>query len=394
MTTLWTDDVEAPPRNSIKGVERIEDIRHFRALKDEWSGLLAESAADCFFLTWEWLFLWWTHLSRGRRLSLLTVRQRDRLSAIVPLALASPRAAELRPFCRLEFLGTGCVGSDYLDLIVRRGAEAETLRALTDYLCQQALPLELAQLRRNESTAGRLASNLNRLGWEVVETKTNVCPVIALSGHSWSSYLASLGPSHRYNFKRRLKQLNEQFRLRFEQLRSEEERSQALDLLLHLHNRRWSRRGGSNAFHTGDLASFHRELSCRALERGWLRLFVLWLDEKPAAALYGFLHNSRFLFYQSGFDPAFSKYGVGLVTMGLAIQAAVEEGAREYDLLHGAEKYKFLWANQVRELSCLELYPPGVRGRLYGDMARLGRASRRIARRLLPSSLASRIGAK
>src|SRR5207245_43184 len=83
-----------------------------------------------------------------------------------------------------------------------------------------------------------------------------------------------------------------------------------------------------------------------APDRGWLRLSELRLDGRPAASLYGFRYRDTFSFYQSGFDPAYARDSVGLVTMGLAIRSAIEEGAAEYDLLHGDEAYKFQWARE------------------------------------------------
>src|SRR6185503_3136994 len=121
---------------------------------------------------------------------------------------------------------------------------------------------------------------------------------------------------------------------------------------------RRSSRGGSDAFHTPALLSFHDEMTRLALQKDWLRLFTLWLDDEPAASLYGFRYKSVFYFYQTGFDPRFNEFSVGLVTMGLAIKSALEEGAEQYDLLHGAERYKFHWASETRELGQLEFYPP------------------------------------
>ena len=77
---------------------------------------------------------------------------------------------------------------------------------------------------------------------------------------------------------------------------------------------------------------------------------------------YGFRYGDKFYFYQSGFDPGYARQSVGLVALGLTIKAALEEGAMEYDLLHGDEEYKFLWAHQTRELRRLELFPSYVRG--------------------------------
>src|SRR5207248_4233830 len=144
-------------------------------------------------------------------------------------------------------------------------------------------------------------------------------------------------------------------------------------------------------FHTPALRAFHEDLSRAALARGWLRLFVLSLDGQPAAALYAFAYRRRFYFYQSGFDPAFAKWSVGLLAMGLAIKHAIEEGAEEYDLLPGDEGYKFHWATQSRALTRLELYPPTVRDRFRRQVREASRSGRRLVRRLLPEPVADRL---
>jgi CelD/BcsL family acetyltransferase involved in cellulose biosynthesis len=372
-------------------IERIEDLGGFEKLREEWAALLDASASNSLFLTWEWLYTWWKHLSEGRRLFIITVRYGRELVAIAPLALRPPQPIRLVPFHALEFLGMGDVGSDYLDVIVRRGKEQEACQVLAEYLRPGKLMLELTQLERRSCVAENFAAVLKQRGWSLSETKTNVCPFINLSGHSWQSYLATLGPEHRYNFGRKLKNLMKQFEVRFEQVRSEEQRREALPLLIALHNMRWRNRVFSEAFHTVDLVSFHDELSRLALEQGWLRLFVLRLDGKPAAALYGFSYHRIFYYYQAGFDPTYSKHSVGLVTMGLAIKSAIEEGVEAYDLLHGDEPYKFHWARTARELGRLELYPPGARGLLYKGTLEVSRATRRMARRVLPKTLADRM---
>jgi CelD/BcsL family acetyltransferase involved in cellulose biosynthesis len=221
--------------------------------------------------------------------------------------------------------------------------------------------------------------------------KTDVCPYIELSGQTWNSYLATLGSSHRGNFHRRVKQLQNNFKARFEMARTEEERRVFLAVLIALHRKRWEGKGESEAFSTPDVVSFHEDLSLLALERGWLRLFVLWLNGRPASALYGFRHDARFYFFQSGLDPEYSRYSVGLVTMGLAIKNAIEDGAEEYDLLHGDESYKFLWARQSRDLQKLELYPPNAVGLLYGQISHAGRFARNLGWTVLPKPVAEKI---
>jgi CelD/BcsL family acetyltransferase involved in cellulose biosynthesis len=200
---------------------------------------------------------------------------------------------------------------------------------------------------------------------------------------TWEGYLATLGAEHRYNFNRKWKRLNRDYTVQFEQVHTEEQCRESMDLVMELHNMRWRGRGGSDAFNTPGLAAFHREFSRLALDRGWLRLYVLRLNRQPAACLYGFLYGSTFYFYQSGFDSAYQKQSVGLVSMGLGIQHAIEVGAEEYDLLHGDEEYKSHWSRESRELSRLELFPPGAMGRICRGSVGLDRAARRLARRVI-----------
>jgi CelD/BcsL family acetyltransferase involved in cellulose biosynthesis len=373
-------------------IRKIDDIRRFEELKGEWSRLLEASASNCLFLTWEWLYTWWKHLAGNRKLSILTVHSGGELTAIAPLALRPPRYDRFfLPLPSLEFLGRGTVGSDYLDLIIRHGHEEESALALADFLAKERLMAELAQLKRDGAAAAALTLPLRQRGWRISQAKTDICPFIKIAGHTWESFLRTLGAEHRYNVKRRLRKLADQYEVRFEQIRSEDRLREALPLLVALHNLRWRHQGGSDAFHGSAILAFHQELGQLALRRGWLRLFVLWLGETPAAALYGFNYNRTFSFYQAGFDPRFSKHSVGLVTMGLAIQSAIEEGADEYDLLHGDEEYKFQWAREARELERMELYPPNGRGLLYRGAVEATRAARRFARRVLPHALTERL---
>src|SRR6267143_2919811 len=115
-------------------IEQIEDSGGFEKLREEWTDLLHGSASNCLFLTWEWLYTWWKHLSEGRKLLITAVRCSRELVAIAPLALRPPQPARLVPFHALEFLGMESVGSDYLDVIVRRAKEQEALQALAESL--------------------------------------------------------------------------------------------------------------------------------------------------------------------------------------------------------------------------------------------------------------------
>lgn len=358
-------------------VATLADAAAFDGLREEWNDLLRSSAADTVFLTWEWMRAWWAHLSFGRVLAILTVRRGGQLLAIAPLC---SQGKGVLGALRLSFLGAGRVGSDYLDVIVRPEDEGPVVRELAAHLVGMGASLDLGQVRITSSTAGRLARELRGLRCLVRARRTHRCPYIDLGPASFSAYLATLSAQHRSNFLRKRRKL-ESHGLRFESVTAEARRRDLLPVLFELHRLRWSERGGSDGLAGPGILEFHEEWSRLALERGWLRLFVLWLGEAPAAALYGFRYGRVFSFYQSGFDPRFANLSVGVVTMGLSIQSAIEDGASEFDLLHGQESYKFDWARGVRRLGRLQVFPAGPMGRLAWAGASLVEGTRRAARR-------------
>jgi CelD/BcsL family acetyltransferase involved in cellulose biosynthesis len=221
-------------------------------------------------------------------------------------------------------------------------------------------------------------------GWTPLPARSGVCPVAPLAGHTWDSYLGTLGSAHRANVRRRLRALDRQFTVRFERVQSEPQRAEALQWLIRVHNQRWDARGGSTAFPDDACRAFHEEASQRALRSGRLRLHVLSLDDVPVASTYCFAHNHRVYFYQGAFDEQFRQHAVGLVAMALTIRAALEEGAREFDLLYGVEPYKWLWAREVRLLSRIDLFPAHLSGRLSQRTVEAERALRALVRRIFP----------
>jgi CelD/BcsL family acetyltransferase involved in cellulose biosynthesis len=365
-------------------VQDVDEATAFEALRPHWNELLHASSSDNPFLTWEWQHTWWMHLRESSALRLIVVRSGDELVAIAPLRLAaSPRSW----FSCLEFLGTGYAGSDYLDLIVRRGRELESITALAQYFKAQQLSLRFTHLPPS-SLAAQLADALATHGWISAAADDGTCPIISLAGHTFESYLATLGSSHRANVRRRIKGL-QQFDTRLDRVTTNTERRDALSALAVWSERRWKDCGGSTAFMTSAVRAFQDEVTRRALEQGWLLMYVLRLNGNAAAVMYGFNYGGRFYFYQHGFDDRYKPQSIGLVLMGLTIRAVIDEGAREFDMLWGVEPYKFLWAREVCALQRIELFPSNIGGTLHRRALEVRRTAGKLARHFLSFGKAS-----
>ncbi len=360
MTMLAHSTLAAPHAAPGVSLEIASDARGFDRLQDEWDDLLQASAAATPFLTWSWLRNWWRHLAGTASLRLFAVREAGALVGLAPMMLTR-RGMQHSPV--LEFLGTGGAGSDYLDVIVRRGHEHSVGDALTKAVDALQLPLYLDHLPP-APVAGIMQAALASNGWTAIESHPDVCPFISLAGHSWNSYLATLGAAHRANVRRRLRSLTASFDVGFSAVATEADRRAAVAALIEFSTVRWADRGGTTAFDSPQLRAFHEAATEAALADGSLRLYVLTLNGVIAAVMYGFVRSQRFYFYQHGFSPAFAKFSVGLVLMALTIKAAIEEGLDEFDMLYGHEPYKWLWARDRRRLGRLQLFPPHLAGTL------------------------------
>src|SRR5262249_24146786 len=146
------------------------------------------------FLTHDWLFTWWKHLAEGRGLAIVIARERDNLVGILPLALKPANLVRLTPQM-LEFLGSGIIGSDYLDVIVRSGDELQVVSAFSEFLDHTSHIVQLSQLRRGACVSEVLARTLNDRGWTVNDANINLCPFIDVQGRTWEGYLTALSSS-------------------------------------------------------------------------------------------------------------------------------------------------------------------------------------------------------
>ena len=123
-------------------IQTIQTTDEFLSLRAEWNALLETSASNCVFLTHEWLSTWWKHLADGRRLHVVTARKDGNLIGVLPLAERAPQFARMMPRI-LEFLGSGVIGSDYLDTIVAKESECEVMDAFADHLNRRGRMLQL-----------------------------------------------------------------------------------------------------------------------------------------------------------------------------------------------------------------------------------------------------------
>ncbi len=384
---MFARDMEPAPRPS--GELRVQVVREglsFAGLRSEWGELLDGSDAAV-FNSWEWLYPWYRRIAPERELLLLLARSADaRLVGVMPLCLERRHAAGRR-VKRLCFLGESQVGSDYLDVVARRGFERSVAQAFATALREMRRHWDVLDLLDFDSESGTLPV-LQELfaapGFRVRISPRYVCPFEAFApGETFERFLGRT--RRKDNFCRRRNWLRQQPGYRLEIERDPARMARPLAEFLRLHALRWASDGGSQGISDAATESFHRHATELLAEGGQARLYTLVLGRRALASVYAIVHRRKFIFYQSGYDPEWRSKSVGLVLLGETFRDCIDTGLAEYDFLRGTEPYKLDWTTQQRRTVAVRIFEPGSAGDWWDRQQRLGTAARGIAKQALPA---------
>ena len=303
------------------------DPAAFGELERDWRQLFERCQANV-FLSWEWFSTWWEHFGGVAHPRLLTLWQGSVLVGVVPLMLS--RTDDDR--CRLALIGADTT-TDYADALVEDGWEEALRQQLASYL-KDSPEWDEVDLYNLAPDARLLAmASWLEQSPSVVET----CPRIALPP-TWDEYLAMLDKDDRHELRRKMRRAAEGGELRHRVLTTVAEVEAGLTTFFTLHRRSAA---AKQQFLDAPMEAFFRAIARRFAERGWLRLSFLDLDGVPVASTLSFCHGSTVYLYNSGHDPSYRRYSVGIVLVALEIQQAIADGYRCYDFLRGNEPYKY-----------------------------------------------------
>ena len=326
------------PANDSWSIEEITRIHALEVLREEWTVLCDRSPRATPFQRPEWLLPWWRAFPPGEPW-VLAVRREGRLAALAPLLLYIKDGERTVAFC-----GGGV--SDYLDVVTDPAEEDGAVAALLAHIAVRRDRWEAADFEPVPAE-----SPLLRVpppdGLSARTEPRDVCPVLDLPDPL--DDLRGLVPTRQLSnlrkYRRKAEDLGE-LRLETVETRRWEE---LLEILIGFHVARRSETGQEGLLGADDLRAFHREVAAGFHARGALGLYVLCLDSRNLAALYGFWEKNAFYFYMQGFDSPWAKLSPGVMVVGGAVEDVIRQGARRLDFLRGREPYKYWWGARDRE---------------------------------------------
>jgi CelD/BcsL family acetyltransferase involved in cellulose biosynthesis len=351
----------------------------------DWEIILRDSPELTIFSTPEWLGAWWKAFGQEKRMIGYSIANPN--GEVIGLAPLYLEGAEARPFPavrRLRMVGDGTEDSDNLDLIFRSGHEDACSNAFLDKLTSEKGwdICELNTLGSNSNVAQSMLSSLKQRGWPTRQW-TRPGSIVRLPD-TWEGYLKQLSSEHSGGIKRYTKRLARHYEVRIYKCSTEQELAPALEALFDLHQRRWHSQGKPGSFAGEERRHFYYEMSRGFLQQGWLELWVMELNGKPAAAQFAFRRGDIVYQLQEGLDPQHYTDRAGTVLRAHILKQLIAEGVRTYDFLGYVDAHKLSWGAQPGTYIDICFARPFSRGSLHLHVESRTRIAKQWFRSHLP----------
>jgi len=317
-------------------------ITSFQEIESEWESVLHDSPANTLFLTPQWQKVWWDTFGDGRTMCGFAYSTPDGATGNGMAAIASlAKSGDT-----VSFMGSQDT-FDYNDFPIRSGHEEGFYQTLVECLEDQGVQtLRLDSLRENSPTLGVFPEIARSRGYKVEIEQEDVTSGIDLPG-TWDEYLALLSKKDRHELRRKLRRMDSQTDWKWYSVTDPAEVGGRLGEFISL--MRLSRTD-KDEFMTPERERFFHNITQRMAELGQLQLFFLEMDGSTVATCLCFDYEGSRLLYNSGYDPEYGYYSVGLLLNAMSLKDAIDRGLAYFDFLRGPEPYKAHLGGQQRSL--------------------------------------------
>ena len=313
-------------------------IDSYQQAEQQWQALLPLCASDTLFTTPQWQRIWWEQFGLGLEMLLLGFEDDSRIEGIAPLARSNGT---------ITFAGSQDL-FDYNDFLVSDQAETRFYSCLITHLEGEKWDtLRLSSLSESSPTLAHLPALARERGYVVEVQEEDVAPGLELPA-DWDAYLETLSKKDRHELKRKLRRLYSSDKdVRCYSVWQADEVESSLEDFFRL--MRFSKEAKDH-FLTGPREQFFRSVAKEMASAGVFRLFFMEMNGQRVSSAMCFDYGHSRLLYNSGYDPEYRYYSVGLLVKAFALRDAIENGKTYFDFLRGSEPYKYDLGGKDRTL--------------------------------------------
>ncbi|MBN2312743.1 MAG: GNAT family N-acetyltransferase [Sedimentisphaerales bacterium] len=317
-------------------------------LYDSWNALLSQAADANAQLTHEWLSSCWEIFSDRKKLSLITVNDGSKIVGIAPLTIATVIDKAGMTLKKLTFVGDGL--TDYHDLLTADEKREEILRILIEFIVEGKKDWDVIHFRnvRGDSPNLPILRNiLTETSFRFMERINIRSPYISID-RDWTDYYSTLGKNIRSDVRRRSNVLAKLGKAEFVRLHKVNDVTDTLHMIKSIHVKYRKAKGDVSWYTNEKRFRFASLIVKRFGDRKWLDIVFLKLNDQIIAYYLGFVYGNIVYFWNTGFDPDFSKVGPGKLLLHFWIKDSFAKGYSQFDFMVGEESYKLQWTSPTR----------------------------------------------
>jgi CelD/BcsL family acetyltransferase involved in cellulose biosynthesis len=323
-------------------VNDVDDLLQYRLL---WNALFAGTPQASFFLTIDWLEVYWRHFGREQKLKVLIVYAAGQPLGILPLCVRTEkyRLNKVRVLTYpLEDCGTwyGPIGPN----------PAATMLAAMQHIRRTPRDWDMIELRwvADDGTQGGKTARALRVAGMLSEKKPYQTTSIVELPDSWDQFIATKSRSVRHQFRRQLRHAFDEAKAEFVRHRpapaSHGDGDPRWDLYAMCEETAatsWqSTVTNGNTLSHDRVRDFYRDAHVAAARLGMVDVNILMFEDSPAAFLYNYFYDGRVSTLRMGYDPALSKHGFGSALMLRSIEDGIARGDGFIDFGQGEREHK------------------------------------------------------
>lgn len=172
-------------------------------------------------------------------------------------------------------------------------------------------------------------------------------PYIVTTG-SFDDYRRTLSKKFRELLNNRLNRINRAGGFEVRIFDSGDTIDAVLSAMREISEQSWQGQEGSGLFSTAETDTFYRGLVAHAMNNGYGRVCILYIDGKPAAFEFHVVHKTTEYCLKAEYSRDFEQVSPGAVLDLELVRRAFESDIETYDLLGYAERYKLRWTKRTQ----------------------------------------------
>ncbi|BBO88537.1 GNAT family N-acetyltransferase [Desulfosarcina ovata] len=325
-----------------KRIEIVKNIDDILKKKNEWNQLLERSAISNVFLTWEWCVAWiYTYIQDFNDLFIIFLYIENELYGIAPFYLKY-ESIGITKVKKLLFIGTPYAGSDYMEIIQKKGKEKIVTDLLYNFLMNEGKhfwnKIDFIDVPSDSLFLMHFSNNIEHDGKYYELKKASYSPIATISSNEEKFFL-KMSKSFRKKFKQDVRVFHRNNTARHH---TRSDKIVSSDIIKYFRFYKKMTDYESEKFKQL-LIKYNKLCPDHAI----IQIDYLEVDNRDVAALLHLRYKNILSMYLMVIDKYYNpKISLGNIIVGLSIKNEINSEITEYDFLKGEESYKFHWSNK------------------------------------------------